>query len=530
MAEITWSAISLAFGMMPTAQQDVLRNSSIEVCIFKKSEYKLYEASLASKVALLVGDKMKLTETMGSVPKKYGNFDWIRNKNGTSDRLERLGCFINTAHALAGGGYSLPSGEAVPLDSRTTAQSTEVVDAAAFLAGQPGRGVKSLRHDDLTVMEVAMKMQASGKATVAVNAASAYQVGGGVMSGGRHALEEAMCTTSTLLPSLQKVQWQDRRSTSHAHEHLHQHIPVTSCIMSPQVQIFRDTSARGYAFQERPTTLAGVCSIAMFNMNSRVADSPLDAPHDFAEYCHQVKDKFRATLACLQKLKASVLVCPDVGCGVFENDPEVVGCLLGEAILEYPGDLEVVTTGKGAFFRALKATVEADPPHPLKETASPPESFLRSLPKPKAKAKGKPHGAPPTIYGSAVAGAPVRMFWSSAPLLSAAVRNLRRQRRRLRRPRLARAAPSRVPTWRGGGVLSVRLRSPQIPRRRPFCRRLVCGRTMREAAFGVWVCRAYSARQEAAPAAAQAAHPKAKAWLVNRDGRVPLHMLSGICC
>jgi len=149
-----------------------------------------------------------------------------------------------------------------------------------------------------------------------------------------------------------------------------------------------------------------VCSIAMFNMNSRVADSPLDAPHDFAEYCHQVKDKFRATLACLQKLKASVLVCPDVGCGVFENDPEVVGCLLGEAILEYPGDLEVVTTGKGAFFRALKATVEADPPHPLKETASPPESFLRSLPKPKAKAKGKPHGAPPTIYGSAVESAP----------------------------------------------------------------------------------------------------------------------------
>ena len=436
MAEITWSAISLAFGMMPTAQQDVLRNSSIEVCIFKKTEYKLYEASLASKVALLAGDKMKLTETMGSVPKKYGNFDWIRNKNSTSDRLERLGCFINTAHALAGGGYTLPSGEAVPLDSRTTAQSTEVIDATAFLAAQPGRGIKSLRHDDLTVMEVAMKIQASGKATVAVNAASAYQVGGGVMSGGRHALEETWCTMSTLLPSLQKIQWQDKRSSSHSHGHLHQHIPVTSCILSPQVQIFRDTSARGYAFQEKPTSLAGVCSIAMFNMNSRVADSPLDAPHDFAEYCHQVKDKFRATLACLQKLKASVLVCPDVGCGVFENDPEVVGCLLGEAILEYPGDLEVVTTGKGAFFRALKATVEADPPHPLKETAaSPPESFLRSLPKPKAKAKGKPHGAPPTVYGSAVAGAPKGKAYACGRFRCQLLRNLRRQRRRLRRPR-----------------------------------------------------------------------------------------------
>ena len=410
MAEITWSAISLAFGMMPTAQQDVIRSSSIEVCIFKKSELKLYEESLARKVALVAGEKLKLTEAMSSVPQKFGGFDWIRNKNGPSDRLERLGCFINTAHALAGSGYSLPSGAAVPLDSRTSVQGTEVIDAGAFQAQTGGaRGNKSLRHDDLTVMEVALKIQASGKATVAVNAASAYQVGGGVMSGGRHALEETWCTMSTLLPSLQKIQWQERRSPDHSqhHGHFHPHIPVTSCILSPQVQVFRDTSARGYAFQERPTALTGVCSIAMFNMNFRVSDSPLDAPHDFAEYCRQVKAKFRATLACLQKLKASVLVCPDVGCGVFENDPEVVGCLLGEAILEYPGDLEVVTTGKPAFFRAMKATVEADPPQPLKETsATPPESFLRSLPKPKA--KGKPHGAPPTVYGSATAGAPAR--------------------------------------------------------------------------------------------------------------------------
>mmetsp|Transcript_18357 Transcript_18357/g.32090 ORF Transcript_18357/g.32090 Transcript_18357/m.32090 type:complete len:197 (+) Transcript_18357:1-591(+) len=154
----------------------------------------------------------------------------------------------------------------------------------------------------------------------------------------------------------------------------------------------------------------------MFNMNSRVSDSPLDAPRDFAEYCRQVKAKFRATLACVQKLKASVLVCPDVGCGVFENDPDVVGCLLGEAILEYPGDLEVITTGKPAFFHAVKATVDAVPSLPLKETAPVPESFTRCLPKPKAKGKGKPPPkAPPTVYGAATPAPPDKAAPDSRP-------------------------------------------------------------------------------------------------------------------
>ena len=288
MPEITWSSIALAFGMMPSAQQDILRRSSIEVCIFKSTELKLYQEALRAKQALLAGQKLKLTESMGTVPNN-GGFDWIRTKNGPSDRIERLACFTRTAHALAGQGYTLPSGAVAELDIQHTVQGTEVVSASAF---QSGTGNKTLRHDGQTVMEVALASQQAGKATVAVNAASAYQVGGGVMSGGRHALEETWCTMSTLLPSLQKVQWEDKRATASVHDagHMHQHIPVDSCVLSPGVQIFRDTSAKGYKFQDQPVRLTGVCSIAMFNMNSRVADSPLDAPHDFVEYCRQVKD------------------------------------------------------------------------------------------------------------------------------------------------------------------------------------------------------------------------------------------------
>ncbi|CAK9079505.1 DUF2263 domain-containing protein [Durusdinium trenchii] len=428
MAEITWSSIVLAFGMMPTAQQEILRNSSIEVCIFKKAEFKLYEQKLKEKKNLLdssMANKLKLTETFGAVPDK-GGFDWVRTKNMPTDRLERLACFTRTAHALAAQGFTSQAGE-VKLELQPTISGTEVVRASAF--NGTGSGRKLLHHENLTVMEVALKTQSSGKMTMAVNAASAYQVGGGVMSGGRHALEETWCTMSTLLPSLQKVQWQDRRDTSHAPpggHHLHQHIPVDACVLSPAIQVFRDTSAKGYRFQERPVTLTGVCSMAMFNMNSRVADSPLDAPREFTEYCKQVKDKFKAAMACMLKLKATVLVCPDVGCGVFENDPEVMGCLLGEVVLDYPGDLEVIATGKPAFFDALRKTVEADPKLPLRATGAAPASFekLKAAPPkaappkaapyaPKAKAKSAPGTSAPS--GASASGPPLVRASRTAP-------------------------------------------------------------------------------------------------------------------
>ena len=38
-----------------------------------------------------------------------------------------------------------------------------------------------------------------------------------------------------------------------------------------------------------------------------------------------------------------------------------MGSLLGEAILDFPGDLEVIATGKPAFFEAAKVAVEATP-------------------------------------------------------------------------------------------------------------------------------------------------------------------------
>lgn len=134
------------------------------------------------------------------------------------------------------------------------------------------------------------------------------------------------------------------------------HVPVDGCIVSPAVEVFREASTKGYKFFDAPVRLAGVCSVAMFNMNPRVSDSPCDAPRDFQTYCDQVKQKFRSVVAGAIQLGAEVLVCPDVGCGVFANDPKVLGMLFGEVLKEPAGTKlkEVVLTGQVAFSETVK--------------------------------------------------------------------------------------------------------------------------------------------------------------------------------
>merc|ERR1719456_162302 len=56
------------------------------------------------------------------------------------------------------------------------------------------------------VVDVAERLAKEGKKVALVQAASAYHAGGGFTTGGRHALEEAFCSQSTLYPSLEKAE------------------------------------------------------------------------------------------------------------------------------------------------------------------------------------------------------------------------------------------------------------------------------------------------------------------------------------
>jgi len=393
MAQITSAAMSLAFAMMPLSMHDQLRSADIELCIFQPHEQQAYEQAFQEK-RLLAAHPLVLTEELGCLPQRFGSYDWVRQKNAPRDRLERLGTILLTQRATCGGGYALPrAAGSVQLDLTALREGTQVLHSPETLhvdaPGKLGQGAKTqvVWQERATVMEAAIDACRDKTRVVAVNAASAFHVGGGVLTGGRHACEESWCTMSTLLHSLQEIQWKDvisrwgndgsqgggigkalrdatsankvelqPPSTSPAHGAMH--VPVDGCIVSPGIDIFREVSGKGYAFNAQVTQLAGVCSVAMFNMNPRVSDSPVDAPRDFDEYCSQVKQKFRSVVAGALGLHAEVLVCPDVGCGVFQNDPHILGTLFGEVLCEKPGALpSVILTGRADFASAVKAVV-----------------------------------------------------------------------------------------------------------------------------------------------------------------------------
>merc|ERR1719183_3050422 len=57
-----------------------------------------------------------------------------------------------------------------------------------------------------TVLQAATTRVKDGFRVAMVNAASAYHCGGGFLTGGRHALEEALCVQTTLYSSLEQMQ------------------------------------------------------------------------------------------------------------------------------------------------------------------------------------------------------------------------------------------------------------------------------------------------------------------------------------
>jgi len=82
----------------------------------------------------------------------------------------------------------------------------------------------------------------------------------------------------------------------------------------------------------------------------------MDAPADSAAYERGTSNKLEALCHAAALSKADALILPDIGCGVFQNDPKVVGRLAGQALKKYRNIFrKVVITGKQEFFDAIMA-------------------------------------------------------------------------------------------------------------------------------------------------------------------------------
>lgn len=215
----------------------------------------------------------------------------------------------------------------------------------------PRCNLTAMWHCDRPVLEVAAERARQGFRVAAVNAASAYSVGGGFLSGGRHALEEAMCMQSTLYFSLQRAAHLARECRSRDGQEQCLHIPEDGAILSPDIEIFRNSTAAGYGpCVDGNVRLEAILSVAMPNMNPSVKDCPLDW-HSKAQRDLLVERKLHAVLQGAAMVDAEVLVVPDVGCGVYGNDPRTIGAAFGRVLYSYPCFFtEVIISGSYEFF------------------------------------------------------------------------------------------------------------------------------------------------------------------------------------
>lgn len=372
--ERVWSAIALALARLNWRQREILSNANFMLYIGDS------EAALEHFRDVLQG-KLRMNEEACRPPQRgvlmqmQGDHTWIRKDNTAEARLLRLQTFVRNQHIICKGHYSVVSdhGDAKAPEVRLHEVTEMISQTRLFLASQAspgGHGQPRMRvvlphewdiglpGEMITVMRIAKVLAQQGHKVAAVNAASAYHVGGGVASGGRHALEEAWCSQSTLYQSLISVE-------SETHElkggkDFHQHVPTTGVIVSPAVELFRDATDSGYGLLDEPTKISCVVSVAMFNRNPSVSDSPLDSPSDLWEYVSQTCQKLQAMVSGALSCGATTLVVPDVGCGVFMNSPALVGSCLAKVLREYSADLDlvVISASKPEFMPAIKTVLQ----------------------------------------------------------------------------------------------------------------------------------------------------------------------------
>jgi len=301
-------------------------------------------------------DKLPLLPSQ--FPMIEGSWTWLRKANDSLHRETRLDASQLLMTAFKQGGYAARCGgrtQMVKFSSlKQLREGTRVIsleDPRTVPQLPPNLGTMPMLdyYAGGSHVERAVELTREGFQVAVVSAASSYKAGGGFVSGGRHALEEALCTQSTLYHSLEGVvQGYERQRQAYR-------IPDAGCIVSPRVEFFRRGTDQGYPIYggDRTLPVAAVVSIAMYNLNPQVRDSPVDAPTDQAQYENGVLRKFEALAIGAIAAGADALVLCDVGCGVFRNDPAVVGALAGRSLRTYIHYFKcIVFTGQRRFHDA----------------------------------------------------------------------------------------------------------------------------------------------------------------------------------
>ena len=171
-------------------------------------------------------------------------------------------------------------------------------------------------------------MALSGQKKVGVlNMANPNKPGGGFLRGAR-AQEEQLCHRSDVFPRLKVYKW---LVTSRNEPH----IPTGACLVTPNVDIFREGKLSLYTPIE-PARLTVLSTAARHYKSKRHAREDI--------FCRQdLLANWLAVLAGAAEAKVEVLVVSALGCGAFNNPPDICGSALALALrLCDPGGIQEV--------------------------------------------------------------------------------------------------------------------------------------------------------------------------------------------
>ena len=358
----------------------------------------------------------------GAVPALEGRFDWIENDLTEDATLLRLEAAKWTAAACRLGGYCINEAE-IPL-----LRLPDLIEGTQLFASKPLKGASAWTTEfdyhlssEVSLSDVILELSKSQPVTLLL-AGNAYAVGGNFTNGGLASLEEALCIQSTLHMSLRRAAKMaediavDPPRWAAKDQPFQPYIPGDGVIISPFVEFFRAGPENGFAFLKTVVDLNAVLTIAMPNCNPTLSQ-PVDAPKDFSKYKQLVADSITAGLQAAVAIKSPVLIIPEVGCGLQQNDPRVIGDIISDLLsTQFPNAFAQVNFFGDEPFLLSCSRVEQDAQDPFGGVEAPLRQRPRSLGSDFSDELLGPHGGSADGSGT-ILEAPNGLALSAATLL-----------------------------------------------------------------------------------------------------------------
>ncbi|KXJ29933.1 hypothetical protein AC249_AIPGENE3144 [Exaiptasia diaphana] len=228
--------------------------------------------------------------------------------------------------------YTLPNGEQVVFGdfesvSRDAQKTRLYIDAVEHLKrlSNGTNFTTTVEVVNCDCLEEALRLKTEGFNPAVLNMASPRRPGGGYLSGAG-AQEENLFRRTNYVQHLADP---DKRFDPT--RKWNYRLPEFSCVYSTNVQVFRASEAKGYAFLPEPV---GMSFLAIAAYPSPKCQGPKGSERLVSEVVEKVKKKIRLMFAVGLDQGHDSLVLSAWGCGAFRNPPRHIASIFKEVLKE----------------------------------------------------------------------------------------------------------------------------------------------------------------------------------------------------